>query len=61
MIIISVSLSMTDNIASVSANGVDLSSIPSVSQSVCLCVWKVYCGKLADWIRMPFGMVSEVG
>jgi len=22
---------------------------------------KVNCGKMADWIRMPFGMVSEVG
>jgi len=21
----------------------------------------VYCGKTADWIRMPFGMVSGVG
>ena len=33
--------------------------------SVCVCVdlsvWKVYCGKTADWIRMPFGMVSGVG
>jgi len=24
-------------------------------------VWKVYCGKTADWIWMPFGMVSRVG
>jgi len=24
-------------------------------------VRKVYCGKTADWIRMPFGMVSGVG
>ena len=22
---------------------------------------KVYCGKMADWIWMPFGMVSGVG
>ena len=29
----------------------------SVSQSV----WKVYCGKMDDWIRMPFGMVSGIG
>jgi len=29
----------------------DLSSIPSVGLSV----RKVYCGKTADWIRMPFG------
>jgi len=21
----------------------------------------VYCGKMADWIRMPFGVVSGVG
>jgi len=21
----------------------------------------VYCGKTADWIRMPFGMVNGVG
>jgi len=33
----------------------------SVCQSVCLLVRKVYCGKTADWIRMPFGMVSGVG
>ena len=34
----------------------------SVCRSVCLwSVWKVYCGKTADWIRMPFGMVSGVG
>jgi len=39
----------------------DLSSSPSVCQSVGLSVWKVYCGKTADWIRMPFGMVSGVG
>jgi len=32
-----------------------------VGLSVCLSVWKVYCGKTADWIRMPFGMVSGVG
>ena len=29
--------------------------------SDCLCVWKVYCGKTADWIQMPFGEVSGVG
>jgi len=32
-----------------------------VSRSVCLSVRKVYCGKTAEWIRMPFGMVSWVG
>jgi len=38
-----------------------LSVCRSVGRSVCLCVQKVYCGKTADWIRMPFGMVSGVG
>jgi len=34
----------------------------SVCLSVCLvCVRKVCCGKTADWIRMPFGVVSRVG
>jgi len=28
---------------------------------MCVCVWKVYCGKTADWIRMPFGLVSGIG
>jgi len=32
-----------------------------IYRSVCLCVRKVYCGKTADSIRMPFGMVSGVG
>jgi len=27
----------------------------------CMSVWKVYCGKTAEWIRMPFGVVSGVG
>jgi len=29
--------------------------------SVGLSVRKVYCGKTAEWIRMPFGMVSGDG
>ena len=29
--------------------------------SVYLSVRKVYCGKTADWIRMPFAVVSGVG
>ena len=29
--------------------------------SVCPSVRKVYRGKTAEWIRMPFGMVSDVG
>jgi len=33
----------------------------SVGLSVCLSVRKVYCGKTANWIRMPFGMVIGVG
>jgi len=45
------------NIASISANGVDLSPRPSVGLSV----RKVYCGKMADWIWMSFGMVNGVG
>jgi len=32
----------------------------SVCVSVCLSVHKVYCGKTADWIQMPFGVVSGV-
>jgi len=32
----------------------------SVGQSVCLSVRKLYCSKMADWIRMPFGVVCEV-
>jgi len=30
------------------------------SMSVCLSVWKVYCGKMADWIWIPFQVVSGV-
>ena len=26
-----------------------------------LSVGKVHCGKMAEWIRMPFGVVSGVG
>ena len=33
----------------------------SVSRSVGRSVRKMYCGKMADWIWMPFGVVSEVG
>jgi len=29
--------------------------------SVCRSVRIVYCGKMAEWIWMPFGMVSWVG
>ena len=31
----------------------------SVCVRLCVCQ-KVYCGKTAEWIRMPFGMVSGV-
>jgi len=31
-----------------------------LSVCVCLSVRKVYCGKTADWIWMPFVMVSGV-
>jgi len=33
----------------------------SLCLSVGLSVHKVYCGKTAEWIWMPFGMVSGVG
>jgi len=36
----------------------------SVGLYVCPCVClsvKVYCGKMVEWIWMPFGMVGEVG
>jgi len=26
-----------------------------------MCVLSQYCGKTAEWIQMPFGMVSGVG
>jgi len=63
-VIISATLSI--NIESVSANGVDLSPIPSVglsvSLSVCVCVsGKCIVAKTADLIRMTFRMVSGVG
>jgi len=29
-----------------------------MSVCVCLSVQKVYCGKTAEWIRMPFAVVS---
>ena len=38
-----------------------LSVCLSIGQLVCLSVCKVYCGKMADWIQMPFGLVSGVG
>jgi len=57
------SSSLSINIASVSASGVELSPSQSVGLCVCVClsVRKVSCGKTADWIRMPFGMVTGVG
>ena len=48
----------------VSAHVTDLSLSPFVSLYVCLSVGqsvqKLYSGKMAEWIRMPFGMVSRV-
>ena len=38
-----------------------LSVVTVISLSVGRSVCKMYCGKMADWIRMPFGMVSAVG
>jgi len=47
--------------ASLSYLSTHLSLIPSVGLCVGVCVRRVYCGKTADWIRMPFGVVSGVG
>jgi len=50
--------SLLYNAASVSGGWyADLSPSPSVGLSV----RKVYCGETADWIWMPFGVVSGVG
>jgi len=38
-----------------------MSPIPSVGRSVCMSVCPVYYGKTADWIWMPFGVVSRLG
>jgi len=38
-----------------------LSVSVSIGRSVCQSDRKVYCGKTAEWNRMPFGMVSVVG
>ena len=65
LIIIIISASLSINIVSVSVHGIELWSIPSVSfcvgLTVGLCVRKMYCGEMADWIWMPFGTVSRVG
>jgi len=45
----------------VSAHVTYLSPSPCVGLCVCRSVWKVYCDKMAEWTRMPFGMVSGVG
>jgi len=34
---------------------------PSVCLSICRSLRKLYCGEMADWIRMLFGVVSGVG
>ena len=58
-----ISASLSINTASVSAHVTELPPSPCVGLCVpvCLSVRKVYCGKTADWIRIPFGMVSGVG
>ena len=33
----------------------------NIRRDICVCDCKVYCGKTADWIRMPFWVVSGVG
>jgi len=52
VIIASLTNSLSIERERISALGTGLSPIPSV---VCLSVWKVYRGKTADWIRVPFG------
>jgi len=56
------------NVFSASLSSVSIRSIRnirldhvSVCLSVCRSVRKVYCGKTAERIRMPFGVVSGVG
>jgi len=61
-----ISASLSINIVSVSAHGIELSSVHlsvglCVGLSVGRCVREVYCGKMADWSWMPFGMASGVG
>ena len=34
-------------------------SYRSFPRTMCWCVCPVHCGKTADWIRMPFGMVGR--
>ena len=58
--IISASLSITISIPSGSLVVRNI-CLDHLCVSVCVCVRKVYCGKTADWIRMPFGVVSVVG
>ena len=50
----SISASLAIRIAERSGIGIEHSSSPSVCPHV-------YFGKTADWIRMPFGVVSDVG
>ena len=45
---------------SISAVSTQLLPIRSISLSVCVFVRKVYCGTMANWIWMPFGVVSGV-
>jgi len=59
--VIVVSALLSIGIASIRSIFTDLSPRPSIGLSVCLSVQKVYCGKTAELIRMPFGMVSGVG
>jgi len=60
------SASLSINIASVSTYLTYLSPSPSVglcvgrSAGLSVCLWKVYFGKTANWIWMPFRMVSGI-
>jgi len=49
------------SLSSVSTHGTAFSPGSSVGLSVGLSVRKVYCAKMAEQIRMPFGVVSGVG
>jgi len=55
-----ISASLCISKASVSAHLTDLSPSPSVALCVCVSVGKCTVVKTAEWIRMPFGMVSGV-
>jgi len=56
-----VSASLSVNTIEHNRSWIELSPILSVGMSVRRSVRKVYCGKTADCVRIPFGVVSGVG